>query len=94
MNISIDILFEILSLLGTAIAVIWYLSNVINKLKNDLDKSKQLNDIQEKKIEALEQVIQNNSDICREGRIDIWRDLNALKLQVAKMEGKQSENWR
>lgn len=92
MNISIDILFEILSLLGTAIAVIWYLSNVINKLKNDLDKSKQLNDIQEKKIEALEQVIQNNSDICREGRIDIWRDLNALKLQVAKMEGKQSEN--
>ena len=92
MNISIDILFEILSLLGTAIAVIWYLSNVINKLKNDLDKSKQLNDIQEKKIEALEQVIQNNSDICREGRIDIWRDLNALKLQVAKMEGKQGEN--
>jgi len=92
MNISIDILFEILSLLGTAIAVIWYLSNVINKLKNELDKSKQLNEIQEKKIEALEQVIQNNSDICREGRIDIWRDLNALKLQVAKMEGKQSEN--
>lgn len=92
MNISIDILFEILSLVGTAIAVIWYLSNVINKLKNELDKSKQLNDIQEKKIEALEQIIQNNSDICREGRIDIWRDLNALKLQVAKMEGKQSEN--
>jgi hypothetical protein len=92
MNISIDILFEILSLLGTAIAVIWYLSNVINKLKNELDKSKQLNDIQEKKIEALEQIIQNNSDICREGRIDIWKDLNNLKLQVAKMEGKNSEN--
>jgi hypothetical protein len=92
MNISIDVLFEILSLLGTAIAVIWYLSNVINKLKNELDKSKQLNDIQEKKIEALEQIIQNNSDICREGRIDIWKDLNNLKLQVAKMEGKNSEN--
>lgn len=92
MNISIDILFEILSLVGTAIAVIWYLSNVINKLKNELDKSKQLNDIQEKKIEALEQIIQNNSDICREGRIDIWKDLNNLKLQVAKMEGKNSEN--
>jgi len=91
MSISIDILFEILSLLGTAVGVIWYLSSVINKLRTELDKSKQLNNIQEKKIQALEQVIQNNSDICREGRIDIWKDLNALKLQVAKMEGKQSD---
>ena len=91
MSISIDILFEILSLLGTAVGVIWYLSSVINKLRTELDKSKQLNNIQEKKIQALEQVIQNNSDICREGRIDIWKDLNALKLQVAKMEGKQHD---
>ena len=92
MNISIDILFQIISILGTAVAVIWYLSNLINKMKSELDKSKQLNDIQEKKLEALEQVIQNNYDISREGRIDIWKDLNALKLQVAKIEGKQSEN--
>ena len=88
MNISIDILFQIISLLCTAIAVIWYISNVINKLKSDIEKSDQLNDMQGKQLEAIEQVIQNNSDISRESRIDIWRDLNALKLKVAKLEGK------
>ena len=91
MNISIDILFQIISLLCTAIAVIWYISNVINKLKSDIEKSEQLNDMQTKQIEVLEQLIQNNSDICREGRIKIWEDLNALKLQVAKLEGKYNE---
>ena len=91
MIISIDILFQIISLLCTAIAVIWYISNVINKLKSDIEKSEQLNDMQTKQIEVLEQLIQNNSDICREGRIKIWEDLNSLKLQVAKLEGKYNE---
>jgi len=91
MNISIDILFQIISLLCTAIAVIWYISNVINKLKSDIEKSEQLNDMQSKKIEAVEQLIQNSTDISREGRIKIWEDLNALKLQVAKLEGKHDE---
>lgn len=88
MSISIDILFQIISIIGTAIAVVWYMSNVINQLKSDLIKADQLNDMQGKQLEAIEQVIQNNSDICREGRIDIWKDLNALKLKVAKLEGK------
>lgn len=88
MNISIDILFQIIGIIGTAIAVVWYMSNVINQLKSDLIKADQLNDMQGKQLEAIEQVIQNNSDISREGRIDIWRDLNALKLKVAKLEGK------
>jgi hypothetical protein len=88
MSISVDILFQIISIIGTAIAVVWYMSNVINQLKSDLIKADQLNDMQGKQLEAIEQVIQNNSDICREGRIDIWKDLNALKLKVAKLEGK------
>lgn len=91
MSISIDILFQIISLLCTAIAVIWYISNVINKLKSDIEKSEQLNDMQSKKIEAVEQLIQNSTDMSREGRIKIWEDLNALKLQVAKLEGKHDE---
>jgi len=89
MNISLDMFFQLLSMCATAIGVIWYLSNTLNSIKSKLLQVKQLNDIQEKKIEALEQVIQNNSDISRESRIKIWEDLNALKLQVAKLEGKR-----
>ena len=61
MNVTIDMLFELLSMGGTAIAVIWYLSNTLNSIKNEMAQAKQLNDIQEKKIEALEQLIKSNS---------------------------------
>jgi hypothetical protein len=91
MNISVDVLFQVITLFSTVIGVVWYISNVLNVLKARIAKGDQLNDIQEKKLEALEQLIQNNSDICREGRIKIWEDLNALKLQVAKLEGKHNE---
>ena len=91
MNISVDVLFQILTLFSTVIGVVWYISNVLGVIKSRVAKSNQLNDIQEKKIEALEQMIQNNGDISREGRIKIWKDLNALKLQVAKLEGKHNE---
>ena len=91
MNVSVDVLFQILTLFSTVIGVVWYISNVLGVIKSRVAKSDQLNDIQEKKIEALEQMIQNNGDISREGRIKIWEDLNALKLQVAKLEGKHNE---
>mgnify|MGYP000845275010 CR=1 FL=1 len=91
MNVSVDVLFQILTLFSTVIGVVWYISNVLGVIKSRVAKSNQLNDIQEKKIEALEQMIQNNGDICREGRVKIWEDLNALKLQVAKLEGKHNE---
>ena len=89
MNISSDTLFQIITLFSTTIGVVWYISNVLSVMKSKISKSDQLNDIQEKKIEALEQIIQNHGDISREGRIKIWEDLNALKLQVAKLEGKR-----
>ena len=91
MNVSVVVLFQILTLFSTVIGVVWYISNVLGVIKSRVAKSNQLNDIQEKKIEALEQMIQNNGDISREGRIKIWEDLNALKLQVAKLEGKHNE---
>lgn len=91
MNISIDTLFQILSLAGTAIGVIWYISNIINDLRSDLAKSNQLNEIQERKIESLESMINTNYGQCRDGRVKIWEDLNALKLQVAKLEGRQDD---
>lgn len=91
MNISIDTLFQVLSLIGTAIGVIWYISNIINDLRSDLAKSKQLNEIQERKIESLENMINTNYSQCREGRIKIWEDLNAVKLQVAKLEGRNDD---
>jgi hypothetical protein len=91
MNISIDTLFQILSLVGTAIGVIWYISNIINDLRSDLSKSNQLNEIQERKIESLENMINANYGQCRDGRVKIWEDLNALKLQVAKIEGRNND---
>ena len=92
MNISIDVLFQVGTLICTVISVVWYISNTLGVINNKIDKSNQLNEIQEKRIEALENLIQNNYSACRDGRIKIWEDLNSLKLQVAKLEGQHKND--
>lgn len=91
MNISIDILFQIGTLICTVISVVWYISNTLGIINNKIDKSNQLNEIQEKKLESLEKSVLNNTSVCRDGRVKIWEDLNNLKLQVAKLEGQHKK---
>ena len=92
MTINSDTLFQILGLLGTIIGVIWYMSNILSKINQDLSTSAQLNSVQEEKItkidEGMNARIQTNYESCKGGRIEIWRDLNELKLKVAKLEAK------
>mgnify|MGYP000040879673 CR=1 FL=1 len=100
MTISLDTLFQILGMLGTIIGVIWYISSMINDIKKDLAKSNQLNEIQDKNISAIEENIEkkitevvanlnNNYGQCRDGRVKVWEDLNALKIKVASLEAKK-----
>lgn len=91
MTIDVNVMFQILGLFGTVIGVIWYVSNVIGNLKTNISKSDQLNDQQEKKLESLDSRLENCSSNCREGRVKIWEDLNALKLKVAQLEGKHDK---
>ena len=88
MTISSDTLFQILGLLGTFVAVIWYTSSILSKINQDLSTSAQLNTIQEEKIQDANKKISNNYEACKQGRIEIWRDLNDLKLKDAKLEAK------
>jgi len=100
MTISLDTLFQILGMLGTIIGVIWYISSMINDIKKDLAKSNQLNEIQDKNITAIEENLEkkitevvanlgNNYGQCRDGRVKVWEDLNALKIKVASLEAKK-----
>ena len=88
MTISSDTLFQILGLIGTLIAVIWYTSSILSKINQDLSTSAQLNTMQEEKIQDANTKIKSNYEACKQGRIEIWRDLNDLKLKVAKLEAK------
>jgi len=88
MTISSDTLFQILGLLGTLVAVIWYTSSILSKINQDLSTSAQLNTMQEEKIQNANEQIRSNYEACKQGRIEIWRDLNDLKLKVAKLEAK------
>lgn len=88
MTISSDTLFQILGLIGTLIAVIWYTSSILSKINQDLSISAQLNTMQEEKIQDANTKIKSNYEACKQGRIEIWRDLNNLKLKVAKLEAK------
>ena len=88
MIIDTNTLFQILGLVSTLIAVVWYMSTVLSKINQDLSTSAQLNTVQEKKIDDTSTEIKNNYEACKGGRIEIWRDLNELKLKVAKLEAK------
>jgi len=100
MTISLDTLFQILGMLGTVIGVIWYISSMISDIKKDLAKSNQLNEIQDKNISSIEENLDKkiaelsaklgeNYGQCRDGRIKVWEDLNALKIKVAALEAKK-----
>ena len=100
MTISLDTLFQILGMLGTVIGVIWYISSMISDIKKDLAKSNQLNEIQDKNISSIEENLDkkiaelvnslgDNYGQCRDGRVKIWEDLNALKIKVAALEAKK-----
>jgi len=88
MTIDSNTLFQMLGLLGTIIAVIWYMSTVLSKINQGLSTSAQLNTVQEKKIDDTSTQIKSNYEVCKNGRVEIWRDLNELKLKVAKLEAK------
>ncbi len=91
MNVSVDVLFQVIALFSTIIGVVWYISNVLGLLKARIAKNDQLNDQQEKKLESFDTRLENCSSNCREGRVKIWEDLNALKLKVAQLEGKHDK---
>jgi len=91
MNISVDVLFQVIALFSTVIGVVWYISNVLGVLKARIAKSDQLNDMQEKKLESIDNRLDSCSSNCREGRVKIWEDLNALKLKVAQLEGRHDK---
>lgn len=92
MTIDVNIIFQVGTLICTVISVVWYISNTLGVINNKIDKSNQLNEQQEKKLESLESTIEKNQAIERDGRIKIWEDLNQVKLQVAKLEGINKKN--
>jgi hypothetical protein len=99
MTITVEMLIQVISILGSVIGVIWYISSLINSIKSDLASVVLLNEQQEKKLDAMESsiekkvniYIEKNTEIgtqCRDGRIKVWEDLNALKVTVAQIQAK------
>jgi len=88
MTIDGDLLFQILGLLGTIVGVLWYVSNLIGNIKTDLAQASRENEVQDRVMDTLSAEGKNNYTQCREGRIVIWENLNALKMQVAKLEAR------
>lgn len=93
MTIDTNTAIQIIGLICSLIGVVWYVGHLISRINQDLSKSMQLNEIQDKKLETIDQSthdqIKNNYDTCKNGRIEIWKDLNDLKLKVAKLEAKE-----
>lgn len=88
MQISVEVLFQVIGLLGSILGIVWYISSMIGDLKRQIAESNQLNSMQEQKIDKTQSSIEDTSNQCRDGRIKVWEDLNQLKVKVAALEAR------
>lgn len=88
MQISVEVLFQVIGLLGSILGIVWYISSMIGDLKRQIAESNQLNSMQEQKIDKTQSSVEDASSQCRDGRIKIWEDLNQLKVKVAALEAR------
>ena len=77
MQVTTEIIFQLITLFFTALSFVWYMANQLGSIRSRLDKI-------ESTLEALSKVekgVEGLSAKCREGRIQIWASfLLFLKL--------------
>lgn len=77
MAITSEIIFEVITLLITALSGVWYMANQLSHIRSRIDKI-------ESTIEALKSVDQN----CRDGRVQIWQAVNDERMKLAEIKAR------
>ena len=81
MTITAEILLEIIALLGTALAGVWYVATTVNKLQAQIDKL-------ETRLEAFQDQFKDVPESCRNGRVQLWEALNEERMKTASLHAR------
>lgn len=84
MQITSEIIFELITLFTTALSFVWYMANQLGAIRSRLDKLEATC----QRLSKVEKSIEGIEANCREGRIQIWNTVNEERVKVAEIKAK------
>ena len=85
MNVNFDSIWHIIGLLGTVGSLIFYAARTLGKTMEQIER------LQEALI-ILQQNMEDQSKSCKEGRIELWTEVNRTRERLAKIEALQEHH--
>ena len=82
MNVNFDSIWHIIGLLGTVGSLIFYAARTLGKTMEQIER------LQDALI-LLQQNMEDQSKSCKEGRIELWTEVNRTRERLAKIEALQ-----
>lgn len=79
MSVDFDSIWHIVGLLASVGSLIFYAARTLGKTVEQIERLQQA-------LEVVKSDVLQNSSICREGRVELWTEVNKLRERVAKVE--------
>jgi len=85
MNVNFDSIWHIIGLLGAVGSLIFYAARTLGKTMEQIER------LQEALI-LLQQNMEDQSKSCKDGRIELWTEVNRTRERLAKIEALQDHH--
>ena len=79
MNVNFDSIWHIIGLLGTIGSLIFYAARTLGKTMEQIER------LQEALV-LLQQNLEGQTKSCKDGRIELWTEVNKMRERLAKVE--------
>ena len=84
MTITTEIIFELITLLTTALSAVWFMANKLSNIRSRIDKL----EASVNRLDRIEHNLEGVETNCREGRVKIWEAVNDSRMKVAEVKAK------
>jgi len=79
MTVDFNSVWHIIGLLASVGSLIFYAARTLGKTVEQLERLQQA-------LEVVKVDVVQNSNICREGRVELWTEVNKMRERIAKVE--------
>lgn len=84
MQLTTEIIFEVITLLSTVLSFVWYMANQLAGIRSRLDRLEAVC----KRLEKVEHNLEGVETNCREGRVKLWEQVNDSRMYIAEVKAK------
>ncbi len=84
MQITTEIIFQLITAFTTILSFVWYIANKLSSIRSRLDKLEATC----QRLTKVESNIESIETNCREGRVQLWTTVNEERMKVAELKAK------